>query len=127
MQRYSFFNSTSGLKGLASAAIVEFSPPPGMTSSGKPDPASSKWMLTWPFLYKDPAAPFCPVCARTRPAAAIMVAAVPAFSSLRLVLSIGLLLARLVETRNHGGTEDRRKDNLEHRDHRERRSLRSLR
>jgi len=29
--------------------IVEFNPPPAMSKSGKPEPASSKWMRTAPF------------------------------------------------------------------------------
>ncbi len=44
MQRYSPLNSSIGLNGELlplSPAIVEFNPPPGMTSSGKPEPASS--------------------------------------------------------------------------------------
>jgi hypothetical protein len=40
--RYSPLNSSIGLKGwVARPATVEFSPPPGMTSSGKPEPTSS--------------------------------------------------------------------------------------
>jgi len=35
MTRYSFLNSSNGW--VASPATVEFSPPPGMTSSGKPE------------------------------------------------------------------------------------------
>ncbi len=38
MQRYSPLNSSTELKGFARPAIVEFSPPPAMSSSGKPDP-----------------------------------------------------------------------------------------
>jgi hypothetical protein len=42
-------NSSNGLKGcVASPATVELSPPPGITSSGKPEPTSSQWMRTWP-------------------------------------------------------------------------------
>ena len=43
MQRYSPLNSSIGSNGEAALrpAIVEFNPPPGMTSSGKPEPASS--------------------------------------------------------------------------------------
>jgi hypothetical protein len=36
-------------KGLVRPAIVEFSPPPAMSNSGKPEPVSSKWMRTGPF------------------------------------------------------------------------------
>jgi hypothetical protein len=42
MQRYSPLNSSIGLKGArAKAEIVEFNPPPAMSSNGKPEPASS--------------------------------------------------------------------------------------
>ena len=43
MQRYSPLNSSIGLKGLllVKAEIVEFNPPPAMSSNGKPEPASS--------------------------------------------------------------------------------------
>jgi len=34
MQRYSLVNESNGLKGLLSEAIVELSPPPGMSRSG---------------------------------------------------------------------------------------------
>jgi len=43
MQRYSPLNSSIALNGAlpVKKEIVEFSPPPGMSSSGKPEPASS--------------------------------------------------------------------------------------
>ena len=43
MQRYSLLNSSTGLNGapVAFQAIVEFNPPPGMRSNGKPEPTSS--------------------------------------------------------------------------------------
>jgi len=44
MQRYSPLNSaigSNGEEGLVKPAIVEFSQPPAITSSGKPEPASS--------------------------------------------------------------------------------------
>jgi hypothetical protein len=37
--------------------MLEFNPPPAMSSKGKPDPASSKWMRTPPFSYVPIAAP----------------------------------------------------------------------
>jgi hypothetical protein len=43
MQRYSFLNSSIALNGTFSVKkeIVEFKPPPGMSSNGKPEPVSS--------------------------------------------------------------------------------------
>ena len=43
MQRYSPLNSSIGLNGSprCKPAIVEFNPPPAMSNSGKPEPASS--------------------------------------------------------------------------------------
>jgi hypothetical protein len=42
MQRYASLNSSMGLKGwVARPVTVEFSPPPGMISNGKPEPTSS--------------------------------------------------------------------------------------
>jgi hypothetical protein len=43
MQRYSPLNSSIGLKGAVQVKfeIVEFNPPPAMSSSGKPEPAFS--------------------------------------------------------------------------------------
>ena len=43
MQRYSSLNSSIGLNGVVPVrpAIVEFNPPPAMTSNGKPEPVSS--------------------------------------------------------------------------------------
>jgi len=43
MQRYSALKSSIGLNGSPRfrPAIVEFNPPPAMSSSGKPEPASS--------------------------------------------------------------------------------------
>ena len=42
MQRYSFLNSSVELNGalFAPQAMVEFCPPPGMISTGKPEPMS---------------------------------------------------------------------------------------
>ena len=42
MQRYSFLNSSVELNGalFAPHAMVEFCPPPGMISTGKPEPMS---------------------------------------------------------------------------------------
>jgi hypothetical protein len=43
MQRYSPLSSSIALKGAlhVKKEIVEFNPPPGMSNSGKPEPASS--------------------------------------------------------------------------------------
>jgi hypothetical protein len=41
MQRYSPLNSSIALKGLFRPAIVEFKPPPAISSSGKPVPYTS--------------------------------------------------------------------------------------
>src|ERR1700754_1286321 len=97
MQRYSALNSAIGLKGELlpeKPDIVEFNPPPAMSSNGKPEPASSKWMRTPPFSKKLIAVPPCPAaCANTRGAAAIAVAAAPVVSMVRLIGSIiGALL-----------------------------------
>src|SRR5712675_1599533 len=95
MTRYSDLNSSIGLKGelLARPAIVEFNPPPAMSSNGKPEPVSSKWRRTPPFSKKLIAVPPCPACwANTRGAAAIAVAAAPVVSMVRLIGSIGALL-----------------------------------
>src|ERR1700704_3311189 len=97
MQRYSALNSSIALKGWLlplRPAIVEFNPPPAMSSNGKPEPASSKWMRTPPFSKTLIAVPPCPACwANTRGAAAIAVAAAPVVSMVRLIGSIvGALL-----------------------------------
>src|ERR1700710_2281862 len=97
MQRYSALNSSIGLKGELlpeKPEIVEFNPPPAMSSNGKPEPASSKWMRTPPFSKMLIAVPPCPAaCANTRGAAAIAVAAAPVVSMVRLIGSIiGALL-----------------------------------
>src|SRR4051795_9671432 len=99
MQRYSALNSSIGLKGELGPLkpdIVEFNPPPAMSSNGTPEPASSKWMRTLPFSKKLIAVPPCPAaCANTRGAAAIAVAAAPVVSMVRLIGSIiGALLDR---------------------------------
>src|SRR4030081_2176355 len=92
MQRYSALNSSIGLKGELlpeKPEIVEFNPPPAMSSSGKPEPASSKWMRTPPFSKTLIAVPPCPACwANARGAAAIAVAAAPVVSMVRLIGSI---------------------------------------
>ena len=43
MQRYSSLNSSIALNGAfpVKKEMVEFNPPPGMSSNGKPEPASS--------------------------------------------------------------------------------------
>src|ERR1700712_369191 len=97
MQRYSALNSSIGLKGELlpeKPAIVEFRPPPAMSSNGKPEPASSKRMRTPPFSKTLIAVPPCPAaCANTRGAAAIAVAAAPVVNMVRLIGSIiGALL-----------------------------------
>src|SRR3979490_1253569 len=97
MQRYSALNSSIGLKGELlpeKPEIVEFNPPPAMSSNGMPEPASSKWMRTPPFSKTLVAVPPCPACsANTRGAAAIAVAAAPVVSMVRLIGSIvGVLL-----------------------------------
>src|ERR1700712_4989050 len=97
MQRYSALNSSIGLKGELAPKkpdIVEFKPPPAMSSNGTPEPASSKWMRTPPFSKTLMAVPPCPAaCANTRGAAAIAVAAAPVVSMARLIGSIiGVLL-----------------------------------
>src|ERR1700733_11866208 len=100
MQRYSALNSSIGLKGELAPekpAIVEFNPPPAISSNGKPEPASSKWMRTPPFSKTLIAVPPCPAaCANTRGAAAIAVAAAPVVSMVRLIGSIiGVLLDQM--------------------------------
>src|SRR5450432_65998 len=97
MQWYSALNSSIGLKGELlplKPEIVEFNPPPAISSNGKPEPASSKWMRTPPFSKTLIAVPPCPACwANTRGAAAIAVAAAPVVSMVRLIGSIvGALL-----------------------------------
>src|SRR3954469_10292154 len=97
MQRDSALNSSIGLKGdlgPLKPEIVEFSPPPAMSSRGKPEPASSKWMRTPPLSKTLIAVPPCPAaCANTRGAAAIAVAAAPVVRMVRLIGSIiGALL-----------------------------------
>src|SRR4030088_3597189 len=97
MQRYSALNSSIGLKGELlplEPEIVAFNPPPAMSSNGKPEPASSKWMRTPPFSKTLTAVPPCPASsAHTRGAAAIAVAAAPVVSMVRLIGSIvGALL-----------------------------------
>src|ERR1700754_3595788 len=99
MQRDSSMDSAIGSNGeiaLPKPEIVEFNPPPAISSNGKPEPASSKWMRTPPFSKKLIAVPPCPAaCANTRGAAAIAVAAAPVVSMVRLILAIiGALLGQ---------------------------------
>src|ERR1700730_10247858 len=96
MQRHSALNSSIGLNGELlpeKPEIVEFNPPPAMSSNGKPEPASSKWMRTPPFSKTLIAGPPCPGWwAKTRGAAAIAVAAASVVSMVRLSGSIGGVL-----------------------------------